>query len=169
MKLDANWRIGIVALAVFVFDQLTKGAVRAYLPLGKDWDVVPGFFKLVHWTNTGAAWSLFRGYNVALTFIGLAALFVLFLTRHHFDIHRRSGQISLGLIFGGILGNVCDRLMHDHVTDFLFFYIVPRGGEETGFPAFNLADSAICVGVGLLLWLSWGGEDRKAEAPAPKG
>jgi signal peptidase II len=168
MKLNSDWRIGFVALTVFVLDQLAKQVVRSYLAFDEERVLMPGFFKLVHWRNTGAAWSFFRGHNVELTIIGLAAIFVLFLTRHHFDIHTRGGQVSLGLIFGGILGNLTDRLLRNHVTDFLYFYVNPRGGEEIGFPAFNVADSAICVGVGLLLLLSWQSESRDAPAVEPK-
>jgi len=65
------------------------------------------------------------------------------------------GQISLGLIFGGIAGNLVDRFAHGHVIDFLRFYVNRRGAGEIGFPAFNVADTAICTGVGLLFLLSW--------------
>jgi lipoprotein signal peptidase len=58
-------------------------------------------------------------------------------------------------MFGGIIGNILDRIRHDHVVDFLYFYLQRRSGQEIGFPAFNVADSAICVGVGLLFVLSW--------------
>jgi signal peptidase II len=169
MKLNSNWRIAVIALAVFVLDQLTKLVVRANLPFGDERVIVPGFFRLVHWGNTGAAWSLFRGNNATLAVVALAALLILFLTRHHFDIHTRGGQLALGLIFGGILGNLTDRLFRNHVTDFLYFYLIPRGGEEAGFPAFNVADSAICVGVGLLLLLSWQSESGHTPTVEPKG
>jgi signal peptidase II len=72
------------------------------------------------------------------------------------------GQISLGLIFGGIAGNLFDRLHHQRVIDFLRFYLHRRSGEEIGFPAFNIADSAICVGVGLLILISWKQESQGA-------
>jgi len=164
MKITSNWRIAYLALAVFALDQLTKLVVLRHLEYGDDRDVIPGFFKFVHWHNTGAAWSLFRGNNALLAGVALAALVVLFLTRHHFEIHSLGGQISLGLIFGGILGNLMDRLARDHVIDFLYFYLVRRDGQEAGFPAFNVADSAICVGVGLLFVLSFW-----AESPKPAG
>jgi signal peptidase II len=60
------------------------------------------------------------------------------------------GQIAFGLIFGGIVGNLIDRLFRKHVIDFLYFYLQQRGGTELGFPAFNVADSAICTGVALV-------------------
>jgi signal peptidase II len=67
-------------------------------------------------------------------------------------------------LFGGILGNLTDRLLPSrrHVIDFLYFYVNRRGGGEVGFPAFNVADSAICVAVGLLFLLSWQREQPNA-------
>src|SRR6266850_2532296 len=101
MKFNANWRIVSLALSVFVLDQITKLIVLKYLGYSQERVVVNGFFKLVHWGNTGAAWSLFRGNNRILAIVALAALMILVWTRHHFDVHRLGGQISLGLIFGG--------------------------------------------------------------------
>jgi signal peptidase II len=73
----------------------------------------------------------------------------------------------LGLIFGGICGNLFDRLLPSrrHVIDFLYFYVIRRDGDEAGFPAFNVADSAICIGVGLLFLLSWQ-SDRAQTQPS---
>jgi len=160
--------MAIVAAAVLVLDQLTKLAVLKYLGYAKEMVVIDGFFKFVHWGNTGAAWSLFNqfaGSNQLLAVFALTALLVLFLTRHHFDSHTLPGQLSLGLIFGGIAGNLVDRFTHGHVVDFIYFYVARRGGGEIGFPAFNVADSAICTGVGLLFLLSWQ-KDQAGAAPA---
>jgi signal peptidase II len=159
-KLSFNIRIAVLALTVFVVDQLTKFAVVNYLHFGDRKVIVPGFFDLVHWGNTGAAWSMFRGNNHVLALVAVAALLVLFFARHHFEIHTLAGQISLGLIFGGIVGNLTDRLLHDHVIDFLHFYVFTRNGGEASFPAFNVADTAICTGVGLLFVASWVNESR---------
>ena len=160
--------MAIVAAAVLVLDQLTKLAVLKYLGYAKEMVVIDGFFKFVHGGNTGAAWSLFNqfaGSNQLLAVFALTALLVLFLTRHHFDSHTLPGQLSLGLIFGGIAGNLVDRFTHGHVIDFIYFYVARRGGGEIGFPAFNVADSAICTGVGLLFLLSWQ-KDQAGAAPA---
>jgi signal peptidase II len=107
---------------------------------------------------------LFSGNNGVLAAVAIAAVVILFLTRHHFDVHTLGGQVSLGLIFGGIIGNLIDRLRVKHVIDFLYFYVIRRDGTEAGFPAFNVADSAICVGVGLLFIQSW--KSGGAKAPA---
>jgi len=164
MKRNSDWRIFNLALSIIVFDQVTKLAVLKYLGFAEEKVIVDGFFKLVHWGNTGAAWSLFSGNNGVLAVVAIVALVVLFFTRRHFNIHTLGGQISLGLIFGGIVGNLIDRLMPSrrHVIDFLYFYVERRDGQIAGFPAFNVADSAICVGVGLLFVLSWQNDDDKA-------
>lgn len=161
----SNRRIAALALAVFALDQFTKWLVLRTLPEYQEKIIIPGFFRFVHWGNTGAAWSLFRGNNGALALIALVALVALVFTRHHFNAHKLSGQIAFGLIFGGIAGNLTDRLLPSRhaVVDFLYFFMQPRGGNEIGFPAFNLADTAICTGVGLIFLISWKNEN----APKP--
>ena len=161
MKHNSNWRILNLALVIVGFDQVTMLAVLKYLGFREEKEIVDGFFKLVHWGNTGAAWSMFSGNNGVLAVVAIAALVVLFFTRHHFNVHTLGGQVSLGLIFGGIAGNLIDRLRVGHVVDFLYFYVHRRDGQTAGFPAFNVADSAICVGVGLLFLLSWQNDGDK--------
>lgn len=153
----SNRRIAIVAAIVFALDQLTKWIVVQTLGIGEERILIPGFFKFVHWVNTGAAWSRFSGNNGTLALVAIFALVALFLTRHHFNSHTLPGQIAFGLIFGGIAGNVTDRLLPGRhaVIDFIYFYMQQRGGGEIGFPAFNLADTAICTGVGLIFLITW--------------
>jgi len=150
-------RILLLAFSVYLLDQVTKLVVLRFLGLEQEHDVVPGFFKFVHWGNTGAAWSLFRHNNHILAGISAVAMIALWIFRRHFEADRPAGQAALGLLFGGIAGNLTDRVLptRQHVIDFLRFYLVPREGGEMGFPAFNVADTAICIGVGLLLLLSW--------------
>jgi signal peptidase II len=157
-------RMGLIALVVLVFDQLTKLAVLRWLGPTDEKVVVEGFFRLVHWTNRGAAWSLFNEAsrsNMWLGLFALVALVVLYVSRRHFDVHTLGGQFSLGLIFGGIIGNLTDRFFQGHVIDFLYFYLERRGGRELGFPAFNVADVAICTGVGLVFLMSWQKEEKE--------
>ena len=152
----SNRRITIIALVVFVLDQFTKWLVLRALGLGDEKIIVNGFFKFVHWENTGAAWSRFSGNNNALAFVAFIALLVLAVMcfRRH---HTLASQIAFGLIVGGIAGNVTDRLLPSRhaVVDFLYFYLRQRGGGEIGFPAFNVADSAICTGVALIFLITW--------------
>ncbi|MGH8023427.1 MAG: signal peptidase II [Limisphaerales bacterium] len=157
----ANRNIAVLAAIIFALDQLTKWLVLQTLAPGQEKIIIPGFFKFVHWGNTGAAWSLFSGNNGALVLVALLAGVALFLTRHHFDSHRLIGQVAFGLIFGGIAGNLFDRLVRHEVVDFLRFYILQRPwGAEIGFPAFNVADSAICTGVGLIFLITWKNEQK---------
>jgi len=161
----SNRRIAALAFVIFGLDQLTKWLVMRSLEPGDEKIVIPGFFKFVHWGNTGAAWSLFSGNNGALVLVALLAGVALFLTRHHFDSHRLIGQAAFGLIFGGIAGNLFDRLVRHEVVDFLRFYILQRPWDtEIGFPAFNIADSAICTGVGLIFLITWKNEQRPQNA-----
>lgn len=167
--------MAMLALGVLILDQFTKWMVLVYLGREEERTIIPGFFKLVHWTNTGAAWSMFRDHGALLAIVSLVALAALFIFRRHFDAHTRLGQFALGLMFGGIAGNLVDRLMasRDHaVIDFLYFHLIRRDGSEAGFPAFNIADTAICVGVGLLFILSWRAEEdetgKEEGSPAPE-
>lgn len=165
-----NRRIGLIALFIVGLDQLTKTLVLKFLGYAQEKVVVDGFFKFVHWGNTGAAWSLFRGNNNLLALVALVALVVLYLSRHHFDSRTLLGQVAFGLICGGIIGNLIDRVLRGHVIDFLYFFLQQRGGGEVGFPAFNVADSAICTGVALVFLLTWKNERevRPAESSPAK-
>ena len=161
----SNRRIAALALVILALDQFTKWLVLHSLAEGDEKIVISGFFKFVHWGNTGAAWSLFSGNNATLAFVACLAFVALFLTRHHFDSHTLAGQIAFGLIFGGIAGNLTDRLLPSRhaVVDFIYFYLQQRGGGVVGFPAFNVADTAICTGVGLIFLITW----KNEHAPKP--
>src|SRR5205814_8269552 len=135
VNLGPTGRMAVVAAAALVLDQLTKLAVLSYLGYAQEKVIIDGFFKFVHWGNTGAAWSLFNqfaGSNQLLAVFALVALLVLFFTRHHFDSHTVLGQLSLGRIFGAIPGTLLDRFTHRHVVDFIYCYISRRGGGEIG-------------------------------------
>jgi signal peptidase II len=163
-----NRRIAAIAVVVYALDQWTKWLVLQALPLGAERVIIDGFFKFVHWGNTGAAWSLFRGNNEMLAIVALIALLVLFLFRHHFESQTRLGQFAFGLIFGGIVGNLTDRLLpsRQQVIDFIYFFTERADCSEIGFPAFNIADSGICVGVAIVFWLTWRNEKTKPEKQA---
>ena len=119
-----NRRIGVIALAVIILDQLTKFIIVEFLPDSSiEKTIIPGFFKLMHWQNTGAAWSLFRGSNAVLAIVALVALVILYFSRHHFDARTLVGQTAFGLICGGIVGNLIDRIRVKSVIDFLYFYL----------------------------------------------
>jgi signal peptidase II len=160
----SNCRIAALALVVLAIDQFTKWLVLHALNLGDETVVIPGFFKLVQWRNTGAAWSQFSGNNNALAFVAFIALLLLAVMcfRQH---HILASQIAFGLIVGGIAGNLTDRLLPGRhaVVDFLYFYVQQRGGRVIDFPAFNVADTAICTGVALIFLITW----KTEHAPKP--
>jgi signal peptidase II len=165
--LSSNRRIALLAAVIFGLDQATKLLVLKSLGYADEKVILPGCFRLIHVVNTGAAWSLFTGNNGVLALVAFAALIALYFSRHHFGAHRPLGQVALGLIFGGIAGNFLDRVLpgRHHVIDFLSFYL-NFGGREHAFPAFNVADSAICTGVGLVFLLNWKREAPAADKPA---
>ena len=141
-----SW-LGIAAIVVLI-DQITKAAVLRTLAIG-DSQVVTAYFNLVHWRNTGAAFSFLHassGWQRWL-FVGLAAcaaIFIVWMLRRHGA--QRLFATALALILGGAIGNVIDRLWHGSVVDFVQLHW--RG---SAFPAFNVADSAITLGAGLLI------------------
>ena len=158
-----------LSLPLYALDQLTKHWVLRSIGPYDARIVVPDFFNLVNVTNTGAAFGSFRGNNtffVIISIIALVVVTVLLVRNRRSDPWR---DVSLALLLAGILGNLTDRLFRNSVIDFLYFYLIRRDGEEAGFPAFNVADSAICVGVGLLFFLSWRNESAKPAATKVEG
>ncbi|MCS1407809.1 MAG: Lipoprotein signal peptidase [Verrucomicrobia subdivision 3 bacterium] len=160
---NPNLRIFSLCFLILTLDQISKFLVQRFLRLGEERVIIDGFFSLVYWGNTGAAWSMFQGSNTVLTIVAIIAVVALYLNRKHFEIHHPLGQVTIGLMLGGIIGNLIDRFRVKYVIDFIYFYTYQRGGGEVGFPAFNIADAAICTGVGLLLILSW-----RKEVPEPE-
>ena len=135
-----------LAASVAALDQATKAAALDRLDWGRPCDLVPGFFSLTLVVNTGAAWGLFRDKGYWLTLLAIAALVLLVAARRHFTLWGALPRIALGLLSGGIVGNLVDRIGRGHVVDFLSFHF---GRFE--WPAFNVADTAICIGVGLYI------------------
>jgi signal peptidase II len=135
-----------IGAAVALLDQATKHGIRSVFPLGGGVSVIEPFFDLRYVRNTGAAWGVFEGYNHWLVLISVAVL--LLLARHHRSIlgESRLSRLALAFMLGGIAGNLVDRVRLGFVVDFLDFH---WNGHH--FPAFNVADSAICVGVALYL------------------
>ena len=138
-------------LAVVVFDQLTKGLVMAYFGLYESQPIIPGLFNLTYLTNTGAAFGMLAGAQsiwrqVFFVGVAVAAIGVMAFSYRQFRNQGRIFAHAIGLIAGGAVGNLIDRLRFGAVVDFLDFYL---GIHH--WPAFNVADSAICVGVGLFI------------------
>ncbi len=142
------WWLGLI---VFSIDQLTKAWIAATLPYPTyeppgAITVIDGFFYITHVGNTGAAWSLFAGQTTMLAMLALVTLGGIYFWRHTLELRKRPVQLAFGLLCGGIIGNLVDRLLHGHVIDFLDFHF----GNYV-YPTFNVADCGICVGVGIYL------------------
>ena len=133
-----------LSFSIVLLDQCSKYAVRSVFMLGQARTVIPGFFDLQFVQNTGAAWGLLAGLNHWLILFSFVMLGVIVIFRRHFITKDLSSRLSLGLIIGGIAGNLLDRVRLSYVVDFLDFYV-----GRHHFPAFNVADASICVGVGL--------------------
>ncbi|MFA7382664.1 MAG: signal peptidase II [Desulfurivibrionaceae bacterium] len=138
-------------LAVVVLDQWTKALIMANFAMFELLPVVPDLFNLTYLTNTGAAFGMLAGApaiwrQVFFVGVALAALGVLAYSYRQFRSQGRIFAHAIGLIAGGAGGNLIDRLRFGAVVDFLDFYL---GSHH--WPAFNVADSAITVGVGLFI------------------
>ena len=147
------------AVGVFVADQASKWLITQSIVLHESVAVIPGFFRLTHVVNRGAAFGLLSEseWNVAILILFSLAALAVVSTLLWRNSHRVSSTgFGLALILGGAVGNLWDRLLDGHVVDFLDFHL---GGYH--WPAFNVADSAIVLGALLLV-----GEILFAKAPA---
>lgn len=138
----------IVGSAVLFLDQASKYIILKELPFLDKIEIIPGFFNIVHVRNTGIAFSLLAGLREApiiLSIIALCAILFLNVMIWRLRDISRWETISFGLILGGAMGNLTDRLRLGSVIDFLDFYI-----GNFHWPAFNVADSAITCGALLL-------------------
>jgi signal peptidase II len=144
-----------IILCTIVFDQLTKFLIVDSLRLYESLTVVPGFLNLVHVTNSGAAFSLLANVDSPWRhyfFLGVGGLAMAGLSIAYLKLRKVNKYYSwsLALIAGGAGGNLIDRIRFGAVIDFLDVYI-----GRYHWPAFNVADSAICIGAGLFLILNF--------------
>ncbi len=143
----------LVVLPLYALDQGTKLLVVKHIDPADYHPVIPPWFALVHWSNTGAAWGMFANANpffIALSALALVVLAVMYRSRSFAAPWPRAGFF---LLLPGVLGNLTDRIVHGHVVDFLLFDLHVRFAHP--WPAFNVADSCICVAVGCFLVGSW--------------
>ncbi len=131
----------IFPLVILIIDQLTKEIIRRSL---KPFDVIPvtPFFNIVHISNKGAAFGMMSGAgNTFFIVVSLIAISVIF----YLLVKERENYLAYSLILGGATGNLVDRILYGHVTDFLDLYI-----GRYHWPAFNVADSVLTLGIGIL-------------------
>ena len=139
----------LMSIIILILDQATKVLVASYIPY-ESYIEVSSFFKLVNFHNTGAAFSFLhnaggwqRYFLIFITLIAVVWIIFMLIKNKHIPII----SFSLLLILGGALGNLIDRIRLGYVIDFIYLHI-----DSWYWPAFNIADSAICVGAGLLVY-----------------
>jgi len=134
-----------LAGSLLILDQITKAVVEksvSSLPI----TVIPGFFDIVLVGNTGAAWGMFRGHRWPLLAVSAVFLLIIILQIKRITEGWPERYYAMGMIAAGIMGNSIDRIWRGAVVDFLDFHAF-----GLSWPAFNVADSAICVGVGIYI------------------
>ncbi len=157
------WVLLITCLVVLSLDQFTKYTVQKDLPLHHRVEVIPGFFNLTHVRNTGGAFGIFGGRRSGwgtLFFMGVSVLAIgsiLFFIQRIKE-HEKILALSFSLVLAGAIGNLIDRLRYGEVIDFLEFYL-----SSFFWPAFNIADSAICIGIGLMAFQLVIGDQKRSK------
>jgi signal peptidase II len=137
----------VLALPLYLLDQLTKFLVLAYIPTHATIEVIPGFFNLVQVHNTGAAFGMLKDNNAFFIILASVALIVLAVMARRGCFLDTPTRLGAALLTSGVIGNLTDRILHGHVIDFLDV-ILPWYGH---WPAFNVADSCICIAAILFL------------------
>ena len=169
LKESTIYRAGylVVSLAVLLLDQWTKGIVTRAFDVHQSTNVIPGFFDITYVRNSGAAFGLFASVDSSLKAVllnSVAVLVFLVVSAYALRSSHRSIRLQMGfaLILGGAVGNLLDRVRFGYVVDFLDFSI-----SSHHWPAFNVADSAIVAGVGLLFLDMLRNESEETPAPQP--
>ncbi len=147
----------ISALSLLI-DQLSKCIIDKLLYFNQTLPIVPSFFSITYVKNEGAAWSLLAGRQLLLIVISFAALLALYYYFIKGKKLKTLEKISYGMLFGGILGNLFDRIIRGYVIDFFEFTIF-----EYHFPVFNIADICIVIGVFFIILYLWKGDKQNAD------
>ena len=146
-----SWMLWVLAAIVLLLDQSTKALIVGWLNWGESWPV-EGFFRFTHARNTGTAFSLFQGHSNILSIVAVIAVGVLLWVYWSTGAKSFILRVALGLQLGGALGNLLDRLQQGYVTDFI---------DVGPWPIFNVADSAISVGMVLMVWYFFTNRDEE--------
>lgn len=139
-------KVYIIALISLIIDQIVKILVSNYLILGQTTKIINNFFYLTYVQNTGAAFSILIGYRYILIIITLIFLYYLYKYTKKQTNPNKLAILSYGLLLGGIIGNLIDRIIYGYVIDYLDFMIF-----NYNFPIFNLADTFIVIGCIILV------------------
>lgn len=152
----------IVAGFILLIDQIVKYSIEKKILLGKLKTVIPNFFYVSKVYNDGAAWSMLAGSTIFLAIMAILALAFLLVYQSKFLANWRN-MLAFGLVYGGLLGNLLDRIIHGYVIDYLKLNF-----GSYNFPIFNLADVVIVSGVILIIIAILKGEDRNGSSSSRK-
>lgn len=158
-----------VAIGVVILDQLAKGWIVSNIVSHDARVIIEGFVRLRYTENSGAAFGLFQGWTGVLSIAALAIISGIVLSASRMGSGSRLLMVGLGLVLGGALGNLTDRLRLGYVVDFIEVYgpHINLNGTVYTFPVFNVADSAITVGVILIMAvLLFSKEEKKEPVPS---
>jgi signal peptidase II len=148
----------LVSLPLYLLDQVTKWLVLRFISTDEFVPVIPGFFYLVQVHNTGAAFGMLKDNNLFFMLLASAALILVAFFARRGAFADSPSRVGAALLVSGVLGNLTDRIVHGYVVDFLDV-ILPWYGH---WPAFNVADSAICAAAALFLISGFLSRDNKA-------
>lgn len=139
-------KISLYTFLFLLIDQISKILVRMYLNLYNDIILIPNFLSLIHVKNDGAAFSILEGKTIFFIIITIIVLIgiIYYIKNKNF---KKIDYIIYGMLIGGIIGNLIDRIIYGNVTDFISFTIFNKP-----MPIFNLADTFICIGCILMIW-----------------
>jgi signal peptidase II len=147
----------ILAGVIIILDQYTKNLVRANLNYGEvwtPWEWLMPYARVVHWYNTGVAFGMFQGMGLLFTFLPLVVVILILIFYSRLAGENWWLRVAIGLELGGAIGNLIDRIMIGHVTDFI---------SVGNFAVFNVADASITVGVAVMLIALW--QEEKKNSP----
>ncbi len=147
-------KIILITTIIFFIDQLIKLIISSFLHLNQSLSIIPNFFNITYLENTGAAWSILYGHLSLLIVFSCIALFLIIYYMKKFVLNKRN-IMAFGLIYGGLLGNLFDRLFHGYVIDYFDFKIF-----SYNYPVFNIADMALVIGIFLIIVAIFKGEDQ---------
>lgn len=155
-------KIYIISLIIFILDQISKSIISTYLKLNDSIEIIKDFFYIRYINNKGASWGILENNRFLLIFLSIIAIIIIIRYSYSFK-KTKLNTYGFGLLLGGILGNLSDRIMFGYVKDFLDFIIF-----RYDFPVFNIADISIVVGVMLLIISIIKGEDKSGNKSSRK-
>lgn len=150
----------VLCLSTFfvLLDQISKIIIDKYLVLGKSYTILDKFLYITKIYNDGISFSLLSGYRILIVLITIIIFFMLYKYMQSFKNDMKS-ILAFSLIYGGLLGNLIDRIVFGHVIDFIDFYAL-----NYSFPVFNIADTFIFIGICLIILAIHSGDDNEVNS-----